>query len=49
VQIDSALTKHNDAELPSEQRCVVKLHLEDEGVVNRIQLATNGESIDRIS
>jgi len=36
------LTKHNDAELPLGRRCVVKFHLEDGGVVNRIQLATDG-------
>ena len=38
MQTDSALTKHNDAELPLERRCVVRFHLEDGGVVNRIQL-----------
>ena len=44
------LIKRNDAvPLPVEQRCVVKLHREDEGVVLRFQLVIDDESIDRTS
>jgi hypothetical protein len=35
--------------LPVKQRCVVKLHREDEGVVLRIQLVIDDESINRTS
>jgi hypothetical protein len=37
------LTKHNDAELPLERRCVVKFRLKDGGVVKRIQLAIDDD------
>jgi hypothetical protein len=35
--------------LPVKQRCVVKLHREDEGVVLRIQLVIDDESTNRTS